>query len=103
MNRAFNDKLSFYCMVNCHRLRFEVCREIENRLSNMADNTTPDYGLAFIYSSRAKDARIKAYLDKNLVRNPIIADKRDIAAYVERIMKHSNMDIRSASEVDQSR
>ncbi|XP_067940322.1 E3 ubiquitin-protein ligase rnf213-alpha-like [Watersipora subatra] len=62
-------KFSFYCLVNCHLLKYDVCRIIENRLSNLADHEVDSYGLAFIYAEEARDARIKAYLDKQLVRN----------------------------------
>lgn len=46
-----------------------------------------DYGLAFIYAEEKKDARIRAYLDKNLVKNRAIAKADDLTRYVAQILK----------------
>ena len=73
-------------MVNCHLLKFECSKVIETRLSNLAD-VKPTYGLAFIYDEKVKDARIKAYLDKQLVRNFSYADKNKLKAYVQGILE----------------
>ena len=73
-------------MVNCHLLKFEASRVIEARLSNLAD-VKVKYGLAFIYDEEVKDARIRAYLDKQLVRNFAYADKDRLKAYVQGILK----------------
>ncbi|XP_067936891.1 E3 ubiquitin-protein ligase rnf213-alpha-like [Watersipora subatra] len=85
LNRALADPNSYYCMVNCHLLNYDVCRVIETRLSNTADDTVKDYGLAFIYAEEKRDARIRAYLDKYLVKNPL--HKKNLCAAV-RTNKH---------------
>ena len=86
MNRALFDEKSFYCMVNCHLLSFEVCREIEDRLSKLGDHAVENYGLAFIYAEEAKDARIKSYLDKHLTRDSRLAEMSRLKAYVMEIL-----------------
>ena len=73
-------------MVNCHLLKFEVSKVIEERLHNWADIKVK-YGLAFIYDEEVKDARIRAYLDRQLVRNFEYADKDRLKAYVQSILK----------------
>lgn len=104
MNRALYDEQSFYCVVNCHLLSFEVCREIEDRLSKLGDHMIENYGLAFLYAEEAKDARIKAYLDKHLIREHTLAEITEIKEYTQRILTHRSADYGiSASKVDINR
>ena len=50
LSRALSDRSSFYCMVDCHLLEFEMCRYIQMRVTELDDiNKVDDYGLAFIY------------------------------------------------------
>ena len=86
LNRALADPNSFYCMVNCHLLSYEVCRLIETRLSNTADDKVKDYGLAFIYAEERKDARIRTYLDKNIVKNAQLADVPKLSKYIKKVL-----------------
>jgi len=102
LNRALNDPMSFYCMVNCHLLTYKVTQVIENRLNNLADHTIDSFGLAFIYDERAKNCRIKVYLDKHLVKNPMIVDEASLRAYVSALLKVDDC-IESASSVDPDR
>ena len=74
-------------MVNCHLLNYEVCRLIETRLSNTADDKVKDYGLAFIYAEEKRDARIRAYLDKHLIKKPDYTELSTISQYVMKILK----------------
>ncbi|XP_067936897.1 E3 ubiquitin-protein ligase rnf213-alpha-like [Watersipora subatra] len=87
LNRALADPNSYYCMVNCHLLSYDVCRVIETRLSNTADDTVKDYGLAFIYAEEKRDARIRAFLDKNIVKNCQPAKLAVLREYVENSLK----------------
>jgi len=87
-------------MVNCHLLSYEVCRFIENRLSSTGDDKVTTYGLAFLYAEEAKDARIRSYLDKNLVKNVKLAPMADLAAYVEKLLKLPDSVRSSASLAD---
>jgi len=102
LNRALNDPMSFYCIVNCHLLAYKVTQVIENRLNNLADHTIDSFGLAFIYDERAKNCRIKVYLDKNLVKNPMIVDETSLRTYVLTLLKVDNC-IEAASSVDSDR
>lgn len=97
MNRALFDAKSFYCMVNCHLLSFEVCRDIEDRLSKLGDHPIESYGLAFIYAEEAKDARIKSYLDKHLTRDSRLDDMSNLKAYVSRILISRTLNCNSAA------
>ena len=90
-------------MVNCHLLRFEVCRIIENRLNNLADLKVKNYGLAFIYAEEAKDARIRAYLDKQLVKNWQLAEQPCLRKYVQKILHVSKALPKTACCVDSER
>ena len=103
LNRALNDPVSFYCMVNCHLLKYEVCRLIENRLNNLADLKVKTYGLAFIYAEEVKDARIRAYLDKQLARNCQLADVTSLKDYVCRLLHVPWSVAKTASTVDPDR
>ena len=87
MNRALNDQCSFYCVVNCHLLRYEVCRVVEDRLSKLASLSKKQFGLAFIYDIKAKDARIKTYLDKQLAKSYELASVEKLQAYVKQILQ----------------
>ena len=50
LSRALSDRSSFYCMVDCHLLEFEMCRYIQMRVTELDEiNKVDDYGLAFIY------------------------------------------------------
>ena len=69
----------------------------------MADNKVKDFGLAFIYASEAKDSRIRAYLDRQLVRNAVPSDLKTLAAYVAKITTIPSQISRSAADVDQTR
>ena len=104
MNRALYDETSFYCLVNCHLLSFEVCREIEDRLSKLGDHQVQNYGLAFIYDEQSRDARIKAYLDKHLIGFHPMAEISKIRDYVQMILaaRSSSYDF-TASSVDSTR
>ena len=73
-------------MVNCHLLTYEVCRLIETRLSNTADDKVKDYGLAFIYAEERRDARIRSYLDKNVVKNYQITELTQLCQYVKKVL-----------------
>ncbi|XP_067936895.1 E3 ubiquitin-protein ligase rnf213-alpha-like [Watersipora subatra] len=87
LNRALADPNSYYCMVNCHLLSYDVCRVIETRLSNTADDTVKDYGLAFVYAEEKRDARIRAFLDKNVVKNCRQANLAVLREYVGNSLK----------------
>ena len=53
LSRALSDRSSFYCMVDCHLLEFEMCRYIQMRVTELDEiNKVNDYGLAFIYQVR---------------------------------------------------
>lgn len=86
LNRALADKESVYCVVNCHLLTYDICRTIENRLTQTADDHK-DYALIFIYAEEAKDARIRAYFDKQLVKNAQPAKPEVLEQYVQRILQ----------------
>ena len=90
-------------MVNCHLLSYEVCRLIETRLSNTADDKVKDYGLAFIYAEEKRDARIRAYLDKHLVKTPEYAKLPQLQKYVEQLLMIPDSVSQSACTVDPSR
>ena len=104
MNRALYDETSFYCLVNCHLLSFDVCRDIEDRLSKLGDHQVQNYGLAFIYDEQSRDARIKAYLDRHLIGFHPIAEISNIRDYVHMILaaRTSAHDV-TASCVDSTR
>ena len=95
-----NDPLSFYCMVNCHMLGYDVCRSIETRLSNTADDTVKSYGLAFIYAEEKRDARIRAYLDRYHVKNVKLSTPAKLKKYVQGILRFPDEVALSASSVD---
>jgi len=103
LNRALSDPDSFYCMVNCHLLSYEVCRFIENRVSDATEEGNKDYGLALIYAEEVREARIRAYLDKYLVKNPMLADKKKLTAYVTRILTVPPDVLVSACHIDPER
>mgnify|MGYP001803125186 CR=1 FL=1 len=103
MSRALNDPLSFYCMVNCHLLGYDVCRYIESRLTNTADDALKKYGLAFIYAEEKRDARIQAYLDKHLVKNMHLTEPEALQDYVQKILTLPEDVKLSACSVDQDR
>lgn len=102
LNRALSDPYLFYTMVNCHLLKYDVCRVIEKRLNSMADQKIKSYGLAFIYAKEEKDSRIKAYLDKYLVKDSPIVDDLHLQKYVKGILTISNHS-KSACCVDKDR
>ena len=87
MNRALNDQCSFYCVVNCHLLQYEVCRVVEERLSKPASLSNKRFGLAFIYDIEAKDSRIKTYLDKQLAKSYELASVERLQAFVKNILQ----------------
>lgn len=103
MSRALNDPLSIYCMVNCHLLGYDVCRYIETRLTNTADDTVKTSGLAFIYAEEKKDARIRAYLDKHLVKNMQLTEPERLQSYVQKILTLPDNVRLSACSVDPNR
>ena len=103
MSRALNDPFSFYCMVNCHLLGYKVCSYIETRLTNTADDTVKQYGLAFIYAEEKRDARIRAYLDKHLVKNVQLTAHDKLRDYVQEILTVPQEIRLSASTVDPTR
>jgi len=73
-------------MVNCHLLKYDICQSIENRLNNLADFKNNSFGLAFIYDECAKNSRIRAYLDKYLLRNVQITDVKKLKSYVQELL-----------------
>ena len=99
LSRALADPNSFYCMVNCHLITYEVCRFIETRLSSITDGRVKNYGLAFIYAEEKRDARIRAYLDKHLIKNPVPAELEDIRNYVKKVLTEHRSE-KSACDVD---
>jgi len=103
LNRALNDPLSFYCMVNCHLLDYEVCRVVENRLSNTTDDTVKDYGLAFICAEEKRNARICLYLGNHLVKNPLLTDLHTLSHYVLQMLTVPEKVTKTACSVDKSR
>ena len=104
MTRALHDETIFYCLVNCHLLSFDVCREIEDRLSKLGDHQVQDYGLAFIYDEQVRDARIKAYLDRHLIGFHPLAEIPKIRGYVHKILAaRTSAHDASASCVDSTR
>ncbi|XP_067940324.1 E3 ubiquitin-protein ligase rnf213-alpha-like [Watersipora subatra] len=103
LNRALHDGCSFYCLVNCHLLKYDVCDIIENRLSHRADHDVDSYGLAFIFAAEAKDARIKTYLDKQLVRHWQPADEVKLKAYVKHLLHAPESIVKTACYVDPQR
>lgn len=82
--------MSFYCMVNCHLLGYDVSRYIETRLSNTADDEVKSYGLAFFYAQEKRDARIRAYLDKHLAKNVEISGEAELRQYVLQMLRLPN-------------
>ena len=103
LNRALNDPVSFYCMVNCHLLKNDACELVENRLNNLADHTVNTYGLAFVYAKEEKDARIRAYLDKHLAKNCSLAEESKLKDYVNSILRVPESVQKTASCVDPKR
>lgn len=84
MNRALEDRFSFYCMANCHRLPNKVCSTIEEKLK---DTTASEYGLVFIYDASERGSRIRTCLDKYFIRSPKNVDTLALAQYVEKLLQ----------------
>ena len=55
-------------------------------ISHTKETSSVEYGLAFVYDKEYKDARIRAYLDKYLIKNPDIIKMEKLKAYVEQIL-----------------
>ena len=89
LSRAFLDTHSVYVMVNCHLLDYDTCKLIEYRISQQKDAGNTQYGLVFIYPEEVKDAKIRSYLDKYLVKSAEIAEKGRITQYVLRMLRVS--------------
>ncbi|XP_067936886.1 E3 ubiquitin-protein ligase rnf213-alpha-like [Watersipora subatra] len=100
LNRALADPNSYYCMVNCHLLNYDVCRVIEDRLGNTADDTVKNYGLAFLYAEEKRDARIRAILESYLVKNPAQADIQQLQKYLAKTLLKIPSRTKSAGKVD---
>lgn len=103
LSRALADNVSFYCMVNCHLIDYEICKEIEEKLSRARDQRNVNYGIAFIYDDEFKDARIRAYLDKHLVKNHAITTVRRLTDYVANILAGPSSVSESACAADPNR
>lgn len=102
MNRALSDPLSYYCMVNCHLLSYEICRYIEKRLTHFSDNEHKNFGVAFIYDEEAKDARIVALLDNYLIKQHSMCCKESLCQFVKRGLSVPS-GVKSACQVDPDR
>lgn len=99
MNRALADHFSYYCMVNCHLLSYAICKYIERRLVDGSINDTDNFGLCFIYAEENKGARIRAHLDKHLLRDVTPVDLPKLQDYVKHITRVEE-GVKSASSVD---
>lgn len=89
-------------MAFCEKLSFSACKEIELRISKLADNKNKQFGLIFLYAKEEPNARIRAYLDKYLVKTASQLDQDQLKEYVlNRIFSQKSGD--SASTVDPDR
>lgn len=86
MNRALSDLQSYYCMVNCHLLHYDVCQFIEKRLNNFHGKEVKDYGLAFIYDEESTGARIVAILDRYLIKQHPILPEQSLSKFVKNML-----------------
>ena len=99
MLRALTDPHSYYCLVNCHLLSYEMCRHIDAKLTSKADiKAGNDLGVAFIYAEEARDTRIRVYLDKYLVRDVMPPSPQELQNYVMKILRSDRAT--SACDVD---
>lgn len=102
INRALKDRESIYTMAHCEKLTFSACKEIELRVSRFSDSNNEKLGLVFLYAKEDSNARIRAYLDKYLVKTASLLEPEQLRDYVSTRIFHSDTDT-SASIVDTDR
>ncbi|XP_067936885.1 E3 ubiquitin-protein ligase rnf213-alpha-like [Watersipora subatra] len=103
LSRALKDSTSFYCVVNSHLLEHDICKEIEQTISAANEMSNVQYGLAFIYSEEVKNARIRTYLDKYLVKNVEVAPLENLKTYVSKNLTVPSSVTPTASSADPDR